>query len=81
MNARRNVNVSPFVFVERPGGECHTKGGGMLVGNFKLNPYGRPIWAWARLSLSPKRDHIKTQRNKKGIEEYCRELRLCESVE
>ena len=33
----------------------------MLVGNFELNPYRRPIWAWPKLFLTPKRDHVKTQ--------------------
>ena len=33
------------------------KGMGMLVGNFEL----RPIWAWPKLFLTPKRDHVKTQ--------------------
>ena len=37
------------------------KGVGMLVGNFELNPLRRPIWAWPKLSLTPKRDHVKTQ--------------------
>ena len=41
----------------------HMKGVGMLVGNFELNPQRRPIWAWLKLFLSPKRDqkniHIK----------------------
>ena len=43
----------------------HVKRGGMLVGNFKLNLKSIPIWAWPSLFLTPKRDHIKTQRNKK----------------
>ena len=43
------------------GGSPHMKGVGMLVGNFELNPLRRPIWAWPNLSLTPKRDHVKTQ--------------------
>ena len=39
----------------------HMKGMGMLVGNFELNPLRRPIWAWPKLFLTPKRDHVKTQ--------------------
>ena len=35
----------------------------MLVGNFELNPDRRPIWAWPKLFLTPKRDHVKTQTN------------------
>ena len=37
----------------------------MLVGNFELNPSKRPICAWPKLFLTPKRDHVKTQTNKK----------------
>ena len=37
------------------------EGVGMLDGNFELNPKGRPIWAWPKLVLTPKRDHVKTQ--------------------
>ena len=37
------------------------KGVGMLVGNFELNPKRRPIWAWPKLFLTPKRDYVKTQ--------------------
>ena len=34
----------------------------MLVGNFELNHSRRPIRpAWPKLSLTPKRDHVKTQ--------------------
>ena len=39
-------------------GNRHMKGVGMLVGNFELNPLRRPIWAWPKLFLSPKRDHV-----------------------
>ena len=34
---------------------------GMLVGNFELNPYRRPVWAWPTLFLTLKRDDVKTQ--------------------
>ena len=34
------------------------KGVGMLVRNFELNPLRRPIWAWPKLFLTPKRDQI-----------------------
>ena len=37
------------------------KGVGMLVGNFELNSQRRPIYAWPKLFLTPKRDHVKTQ--------------------
>ena len=37
-----------------PGGDCHMKGAGMLVGNFELNPLKRPTWAWANLVLTLK---------------------------
>ena len=33
----------------------------MLVGNFELNSQRRPIYAWPKLFLTPKRDHVKTQ--------------------
>ena len=33
---------------------------GMLVGKLELNPQRRPIWAWFRRYLTPKRDHAKT---------------------
>ena len=40
-----------------PGGRTpHMKGVGMLVGNFELNPKRRPIWAWLKLFLTPKRN-------------------------
>ena len=42
-------------------GTPHMKGVGMLVGNLELNPQRRPIWAWPKLFLTPKRDHVKTQ--------------------
>ena len=46
-----------FTFEAGGGGETpHMKGGGMLVGNFELNPQRRPIWAWPKLFLTPKRD-------------------------
>ena len=47
------------------GGTPHMKGVGMLVGNFELNPQRRQIWAWPKLFLIPKRDHVKTQTNEK----------------
>ena len=34
------------------------KGVGMIVGNFELDPYRRPISAWPKLFLTPKRDHV-----------------------
>ena len=37
------------------------KGVGLLVGNFELNSQRRPIYAWPKLFLTPKRDHVKTQ--------------------
>ena len=37
------------------------KGVGMLIGNFGLNSQRRPIYAWPKLFLTPKRDHVKTQ--------------------
>ena len=37
------------------------KGVGMLIGNFELNSQRRPIYAWPKLFLTPKRDHVKTQ--------------------
>ena len=52
------------VVVYPGGGTSHMKGVGMLVGNFGLNPQRRPIWAWPKLFLTPKRDqkniHIKS---------------------
>ena len=47
------------------GGNSHMKGAEMLVGSFELNPQRRPIRAWPKLFLTPKRDHFKTQTNKK----------------
>ena len=37
------------------GGDSHMKGAGMLVGNCELNPSRRPIWAWPKLFMTPKR--------------------------
>ena len=31
---------------------------GMLVVNFELNHWRRPMWVWPKLFLSPKRDHV-----------------------
>ena len=33
------------------GGVSHIKVTGMLVGKFKLNPQGRPMWVWLKLKL------------------------------
>ena len=33
------------------GGVSHMKVTGMLVGKFKLNPQGRPMWVWLKLKL------------------------------
>ena len=41
-----------------PGGTPHMKGVGMIVGNFELDPYRRPISAWPKLFLTPKRDRV-----------------------
>ena len=49
---RKNIVFSP-------GRDSHMKGAGML-GNFELNPWTRPKLFW-----TPKRDHLKTQTNKK----------------
>ena len=45
--------ISRAIWLSCPGG-----GGGttMPVGNFELDPYRRPIWAWPKLFLTPKRD-------------------------
>ena len=44
------------MYIFNPGGDCHMKGSGVLVGSFELNLLGRPTWAWAILLLIPKRD-------------------------
>ena len=44
------------------GGNSHMKQTGMLVGNFEFNPYRRPIWAWLKQILTPKRDRLQTQK-------------------
>ena len=46
-------------------GTSHMKGVGMLIGNFELNSQRRPIYAWPKLFLTPKRDHVKTQTKEK----------------
>ena len=48
----------------RGGGDSLMKWTGMLVGNFELNPYRRPIWAWSTLLLTSNRDHVRKQTNK-----------------
>ena len=50
---------------DKPGGDSAYERGGMLVENFELNPKRRPIWAWSKHFLIPKRDHVKTQTNEK----------------
>ena len=42
------------IIKSKPRGNSHINGAGILVGNFKLNPYKRPIWAWPKLILTPK---------------------------
>ena len=36
---------------DRGRGGSHIKVTGMLVGKFKLNPQGRPMWVWLKLKL------------------------------
>ena len=38
------------------GGTRYIKKVGMLVENFEIDLYGRPIWAWLAHFLTPKRD-------------------------
>ena len=45
------------------GGYSLMKWAGMLVGNFELNPFRRPIWAWSTPLLTPNRDHVRKQTN------------------
>ena len=45
------------------GGLSYEKVGGMLVGEFKLNPTKRPLCAWLQLYLTPKRYHLKQNRS------------------
>ena len=37
-------------------GDSNIKKVGMLVENFEIDPYGRPIWAWLAYFFTPKRD-------------------------
>ena len=46
------------------------KGVGMLLGNFQLNPKRRPISAWPKLFLTPKRDHVRTQTNENNGQRF-----------
>ena len=39
-----------------PGGDSNIKMVGMLVKNFEIDPYGRPIWAWLAHFFNPERD-------------------------
>ena len=41
------------------------KGAGMLLGNFELNPYRRPIWS--PVGETPKREHVKTETNENTV--------------
>ena len=44
------------------GGKSHIKVKGMLVAKLKFKtPKGRLMWAWLKLKLIPKGDHIKTE--------------------
>ena len=66
------ISVIPTVSVTRPeggGGYSHIKVTGMLVGKLKLNPYGRPMWVWLKLKLTPKTDILITVKDlkKKGL--------------
>ena len=67
------ISVIPTVSVTRPegggGGYSHIKVNGMLVGKLKLNPYGRPMWVWLKLKLTPKTDILITVKDlkKKGL--------------
>ena len=56
-----NIILVYSLTVSNPGGgDSHMKVTGMLVGKLELNPQRRPIWAWFRRYLTPKRDHAKT---------------------
>ena len=45
---KQSSEMSDFCLKQglKPGGTPHMKGVGMLVGNFELNPFRRPIWVW-----------------------------------
>lgn len=40
-------------------GDSHTKVTGILVGKFKFNPEGRPMWVWLNRKLTPEGDHTR----------------------
>ena len=58
------THVIPVVSVFNPQGgggwagvgRLPREASGMLVGKFKLNPQGRPVWMWLKLKLTPKGD-------------------------
>ena len=41
-------------------GDSYTKVTGLLVGKFKLNPLGRPMWVLLKLKLTPKGSILQT---------------------
>ena len=59
------------MYIFNPGGDCHMKGSGVLVGNFELNLLGRPTWAWAILLLIPKRDKFQHSWLNKRSMSFC----------
>ena len=51
-------------------GTPHMKGVGMLVGNFELNHYRRPIWAWPKLFLIPTKETMLKHRQMRKLGLY-----------
>ena len=45
---------------------------GMLVGKLKLNLYGRPVWMWLKLKLTPTGDFLVV-----SVREFFVDLSLC----
>ena len=53
-HAARDVTQCHAISIFLTRGDSHMKVAGMLVGNFELNPFRRPTWAWANLVLTLK---------------------------
>ena len=60
---KKSASKRRFDCGQTPRGDSHMRGVEMLIRNFDLNPWRRPIWEWSKLPLTPDRDHVRKQTN------------------
>ena len=49
-------SLGHLLWTQNTRGDSHIKVTEMLVGKFKLNPQGRPMWVWLKVKLTPTGD-------------------------